>query len=484
MPQFGLSEVRFWYIPVSPRQPQPASGAAGVEVDTPLSWRAGREAASHKIYFGTDQQAVADGAAPVNTVAADSFDPGPLELGTTYYWKVAEINEAETPGVWEGPVWSFATKQYNVLDDFEAYNDDDNRIYNSWIDGVTTKASGSTIGYLEAPFAEKTIVHGGRQSMPFEYNNVNTPYYSEGERQWDTAQDWTANGADTLTLFFRGNPVGFLEPAPGSVTLSAGGADIWNSADEFRFAFQQLNGNGTLLAKVESLGNTDPWAKAGVMIRETLDPGSRFAAVYATPGQGVRYQARLITGAAATSDTTAATAGAPEQMTIPIPVWIKIERVGSSFSCFYSTNGTKWTSMIWNPQTINMGTNVYIGLAVTSHNTAAMTTAQYSNIAATGAAGAWKVQAIGPVQRTNDPAGLYVTATDSAGKSKTVTHPDPSATILAAWQEWQIPLSEFTGLKMTGIKKLSIGVGDRNGLKSGAGLLYIDDIGVGHPAAQ
>ena len=70
--------------------------------------------------------------------------------------------------------------------------------------------------------------------MPFEYNNVSTPYYSQGERQWDAAQDWTANGGDSLTLFFRGNPVRFL--TTGSVVMSGGGVDIWNAADEFRFA--------------------------------------------------------------------------------------------------------------------------------------------------------------------------------------------------------------------------------------------------------
>ena len=131
--------------------------------------------------------------------------------------------------------------------------------------------------------------------------------------------------------------------------MSGGGADIWNAADEFRFAFKQLNGNGTLIAKVESLDNTDPWAKAGVMIRETLDPGSRFAAVYATPGQGVRYQARLIASGAATSDTAVATAASPEQMTVKIPVWIKIERTASSFNCFYSSDGVKWTVDVLEP---------------------------------------------------------------------------------------------------------------------------------------
>jgi regulation of enolase protein 1 (concanavalin A-like superfamily) len=318
--------------------------------------------------------------------------------------------------------------------------------------------------------------------MPFEYNNVSTPHYSEGDRQWDSAQDWTVHGADTLTLFFRGNPVDFVEPAPGSVTMSAGGADIWNSADEFRFAFKPLNGNGTLVAKVESIDNTNEWAKAGVMIRESLEAGSRFAAVYATPGQGVRYQARLISLGAATSDTAIAT---DEQKALKIPVWIKIERSGANLNCFYSSDGTKWTAMTWNPQSINLSSTVYIGLAVTSHNTAAMATAQYSNISFTGTVtGDWKVATIGPAQPTNDAAPLYVTVRDGAGKSKTVVHPDPSATLLSTWQEWRIPLSEFTagGVKMNNVRQLTIGVGSRtNPTPGAAGLLYIDDIGFGHP---
>jgi len=320
--------------------------------------------------------------------------------------------------------------------------------------------------------------------MPLEYNNVDTPFYSEAEREFSSAQDWTTNGTDTVTISFRGNPIRFLEPAPGSITMSAGGADIWNSADEFRFAFKRLNGNGAIVAKVESVGNSDPWAKGGVMIRESLDPGARFAAVYATPGQGVRFQARLLNLGAATSDTSIAT---PEQMALTTPIWIRIERSGSSFSCFYSADGSKWTAMSWNPQTISMVGTVYIGLAATSHNANATTTVEYTNISTTGGVtGAWEVQEIGVAQPANDPAPLYVAVQDSAGKTKVVRHPDPAATTLATWQEWQIPLSEFTaaGVNMTRVKKLLIGAGDRdNPTKGGAGLLYIDDIGFGHPMA-
>lgn len=481
--QFGLSEVRFYCIPVAPQQPSPASGATGVEVNAKLSWRAGREAASHNVYFGTNQQAVADGTAPVQTAADHSFDPGPLNYGTTYSWKVAEVNEAATPQVWTGDLWSFTTKEFFVVDDFESYTDvSGQEIFSTWIDGVANANSGSIVGYWNAPFAERTVVHGGKQSMPLEYNNVKTPYFSEAEREFSPVQDWTVNGADTLTLSFCGSPLAFLDAA-GKITMSGSGTDIWNSADQFRFAGKALTGDGTLVAKVESLGNTDPWAKAGVMIRDSLEPGARFAAVYATIGNGVRYQARLVTSAVATSDTAVITT---EQTALKVPVWIKVERKGTTFNCYYSTDGSKWTSMSWNPQTVGMGANVYIGLAVTSHNAAATTTAEFSNISFTGSvSGAWQVQAIGVAQPANDPASFYVAVQDTAGKTKVITYPDPSATTLATWQTWQIPLSEIRvgGVNLAKVKKLMVGVGDKSNPKpGGAGRIFIDDIVVGHPA--
>jgi hypothetical protein len=485
LPAAGLSEVRFSYVPVQPRLPVPSSGATSVHESTVLNWRTGREAAAHKIYFGTDADAVRNGTALVQTVTVNSFDPGSLEFGKTYFWKVVEVNEAATPQVWEGEVWSFSTRESSVVDDFESYNDDleaKTTIFDTWIDGLTNGLSGSVVGNNQAPFAERAIIHGGKQAMPLDYNNTRSPFFSETERTFDSLRDWTVNGSDTLTVWFRGNPAAFAEAA-GMITMSGGGADIWNAADEFRFAFKSLNGDGTIVAKVDSIVNTDPWAKVGVMIRETLDPGARFAAVYATPGNGVRYQARLLNAGAAVSDTAVAT---PEQIALRAPVWVKIERTGSSFNCFYSTDGVKWTSMSWNPQTINMSAGVYLGLAVTSHNVNAATTAQFSSVSTTGSVtGAWQAEAIGVAQPANGPAPLYVGVQDSSGKTKTITHPDPAATTLAAWQQWRIPLSEFSsaGVKLTAVKMMILGVGDKSSPKpDGAGRIYIDDIGVGHPA--
>jgi regulation of enolase protein 1 (concanavalin A-like superfamily) len=275
--------------------------------------------------------------------------------------------------------------------------------------------------------------------------------------------------------------------AAGKITMSGGGTDIWNNADQFRFACKPLAGDATIVAKIESVGNSDPWAKAGVMVRESLDPGSRFAIVLAAPGNGVHFQGRLMTGSSAVSDNTAPAASTPEQNALRAPVWVKLERKGSTFNGFYSADGVKWTTITWSPQTINMAGPVYIGLAVTSHNANVATTAVFSGVATTGnVTGSWNVQAIGVAQPANEAAPLYVTVQDSAGKSRMIVHPDPAATTLATWQAWRIPLSDLSagGVKLTAVKKLVLGVGDRSNPKSdGAGKLLIDDIGVGHPAA-
>ncbi|UCD48501.1 MAG: discoidin domain-containing protein, partial [Phycisphaerales bacterium] len=167
LPQYGLSEVRFLQSPAHARAPRPASGDVGVHPGAMLNWRAGREAATHEVYLSADQQAVADGTALVETVDAERYSLAglDLQLGETYYWKVDEVNEAETPSVWEGSLWSFSVSDYLVVDDFERYNDDEgNRIYQNWIDGLDVAGNGSQVGYDDGPFAERTIVHGGRQS--------------------------------------------------------------------------------------------------------------------------------------------------------------------------------------------------------------------------------------------------------------------------------------------------------------------------------
>ena len=212
MPQYGLSEVRFLSIPVFAREPSPDSGATDVAVDVTLGFRAGREADKHDVYLSTDEQAVIDGNVPVSIVTEASYGPLSLDLGTTYYWRVDEANDAETPTMWQGEIWNFTTHDYFVVDDFEDYNDwPPDEIWSTWVDGYGVPANGATIGYpapdwyQDEHFVETAIVHGGEQSMPFFYDNTGTAAYSEGERTFAVPQDWTEAGIQTLVLYFHGS---------------------------------------------------------------------------------------------------------------------------------------------------------------------------------------------------------------------------------------------------------------------------------------
>jgi len=210
LPQYGLSEVRFFYIPVNATQPYPDSGTTGVDIDVVLGWRAGREAAVHDAYVSTDEQAVIDGTAPVATVTETSHGPLALDLDATHYWKVNEVNEAETPTTWESVIWSFTTTDHLVVDDFESYNDLDppdpesHRIFEAWIDGFGIPTNGALVGNDLPPYTEQTIVYRGKQSMPFFYNNTGGAAFSEAELTLTPAQNWTRAQAKTLAVHFHG----------------------------------------------------------------------------------------------------------------------------------------------------------------------------------------------------------------------------------------------------------------------------------------
>jgi hypothetical protein len=193
--------------------PSPRDGAVDVPVDTKLNWSPGIYGVQHDVYFGTnfnDVNAASDPDVLPGQGRQDpnTYDPGGLDLDTTYYWRIDEVNEAETPTTWRGYVWSFTTPEYFVIDDFEDYNDwPPDRVFDTWPGGYTADdpANGSTVGYLEAPFTEQTIAHGGQQSMPFAYDNTGEAAYSEAERTFDTPQDWTKAGVRALSLWFYGN---------------------------------------------------------------------------------------------------------------------------------------------------------------------------------------------------------------------------------------------------------------------------------------
>jgi len=203
--QYALSEVRFTHIPVHPSDPDPAEGDTDVAVDTMLGWKRGREAASHEIGLGTDPEALTT----IATTTESTYGPASLDLESTYYWQVTEVNEAETPSGWTGDLWSFSTQEYLVVDDFEAYTDDSDAgeaIWQTWVDGVddAPNSGGSTVGHDTSPFAEMTTVHGGFQSMPLFFDN-SVYNWSQATRTFETPQDWNAYGIESLTLYIHGD---------------------------------------------------------------------------------------------------------------------------------------------------------------------------------------------------------------------------------------------------------------------------------------
>jgi len=499
---YALSQVEIAKVmrgdPLLAWDPRPANGSTpDVEAATPLSWSPGDKASEHDVYFGTDQGAVETADTSDTTgiyrsrVGTSSYTPPEvLRWGQTYYWRIDEFNTDAT--ISQGRVWSFTVADFLIVDNFEDYNDFTNRIYLMWIDGygspsqgIPGNGTGSTVGHLTRPYAETVIVHEDLQAMPMDFNNVKLPYRSEAVRTFDTPQDWTRKDVKSLTVWFRGLPASFgsfsYDPVTGIYTMTARGTDIWdvpdypgaivgNYHDEFHYAHKRLSGNGSIVARVLSVANTDAWAKAAVMIRETLDANSVHAMVVVSPTSGVALQGRTITGGASFGTTVDA---------IAAPRWVRLTRSANTFTGEHSANGSSWDTIA--TQEIPMAPNVYIGLALTSNNVNATCVAEFSDVTTAGT-GDWQSQDIGIT--SNIAEQLYVRLEDSSGNSEVAEHPDPDAVLADTWQEWNIDLHDFAdaGVNTGSIKKMYIGVGDEDAPKAGGtGSLYVDDIRLYRP---
>jgi len=205
--------------PLKASGPNPHSHAVDVKLTQILSWSGVEGATSHQVYFGTDQEALknADTGSPdykgSRNLGSESYDPAQLQWGTIYYWRVDEVKADGT--VQMGNLWSFTAADFIVVDDFESYNDIDppdpasNRIFDRWIDGFGTTTNGAIVGNDLPPYAEQTIVHGGAQSMGYQYdNNLMT---SEATLTLAYPRDWTEESVAKLSLWFIGDPANAAE---------------------------------------------------------------------------------------------------------------------------------------------------------------------------------------------------------------------------------------------------------------------------------
>jgi hypothetical protein len=272
----------FLVPPYTAYMPEPGNGTATAGSDATLAWSPGLNAIEHHVYFGQDAELVAQGAAEVDkgTQEATTFDPNGLLAGTTYYWRVDEIDILGE--VAPGEVWTFTTVL--PVDDFESYTDNiDAReaVYQSWIDGwgytapetVAGNGTGSTVGYAAAAngtFNETDVVHSAGQSMPFDYNNVDSPFYSEAARTFAPVEDWMADGANTLVLYIHGRRGNDEAPLYVAVTDAANRRGTAVHADtaitrtrdwvEWQIPFATFAETGVNMAAVKSvaIGVGDP----------------------------------------------------------------------------------------------------------------------------------------------------------------------------------------------------------------------------------
>jgi hypothetical protein len=217
-----------------------------------------------------------------------------------------------------------------------------------------------TVSGVEYTFSN--WAHGGPPIQDFTVPMTGTAYY-------------TINYSRALTGPWRTTEVGpvNLEGSAsynnGTYTLTAAGNDIWSIRDAFRFVYRSYTGDVDIRARVTSLTNTHPWAKAGVMIRNSADPKAMNVMMLISAGSGASFQNRYkhgeITSGVVVPGST--------------PSWVRIVRSGNSFTGYTSSDGANWTPV---GATLNLPMNerVYIGLAATSHSTNALTTATFTNV--------------------------------------------------------------------------------------------------------
>ena len=374
--------------------PSVPAGLAGTPASTSridLTWTAATDSggsglAGYRLYRN-------GASAPLATVAGTSYADTGLNANTTYSYRVSAYDTAGNESAQSTPPVSVTTPDVPPPDTINptqpsgltANGVSSSRIDLAWT--AATDAGGSGLaGYQifrngsptpinASPVSGTTYADLGlAPSTSYSYQvraidgagNVSTlSNAASASTSAPTAWSNQDIGAVAATGSFADNG--------GSLSVTGSGADIWGTADEFQFAYRTLTGDGELIARITSLSGSDPWAKAGVMLRESLDAGSRFGLMLMTPGtNGAAFQYRTATGG------SAAPSGSNDKVST-LPRWVRITRVGNLVSGYLSADGVSWT--LRNSVTLaNLAPTVYVGLAVTSHSDGNLATAVFDNV--------------------------------------------------------------------------------------------------------
>jgi hypothetical protein len=252
---------------------------------------------------------------------------------------------------------------------------------------ATAADSDGTI--VKVDFYAGTSLLGTATSAPYALNWTGVPAgsYSVAAIATDNRGATISSGARTITVSApppppASLPAGWSDNDIGTVgvagaasfdgtafTVTGSGADVWGTSDQFHSVYRPLTGDGTIVARVASVQDVAAWVKAGLMIRETLDPASAHAFILVSSAKGIAFQRRPVAGGISVN-----TAGTPGRA----PRWIKLARSGDLFSAFESPDGVNWTLV--GTETIRMGPGVYIGLAVSSHTNLSAATCAFDHV--------------------------------------------------------------------------------------------------------
>ena len=491
--------------------PDPKDGSNTAAVTPNLKWVAGRGASKHHVYFSDTKAAVVDGAAGADKgiVTDPNYVPGELQPLTTYFWRVDEVAADGTATA--GSVWSFTT--ILPVDDFESYtNEVGSRVFQTWVDGWgfsepapgnPGNGTGASVGHdiwaAGTPYTtiiETVGVHGGKQSMPFDYNNIDSPFYSETEQTWTSSQDWTANDVNMLTLYVQGQardldilsvstpPVidGQIDDIWSAASVQTigrkiDGEDLTSPADasgQFRVLYDAQNLYALVEIKDDALVNdtANSWQDDSVEFYVDGDNTKK--------GAGLDGNNRQYTFGWTTTDVqgtnTALDGVVHAQSNVPGGWQIEIK--------------FPWQSLLGAGAPVGklIGIDSFYNDDDNGTDTRESQVAWHSTVGGDWQTpSSWGTALVAPAATAGGTDRLYVALRDAANHTGVVVHPDPAIVRAKQWTEWKIPLSDFAGagVNLSTVRKMFIGVGDRaNPAAGGSGPLFIDDIYLTRPAPK
>ena len=394
----GTSETKA-FVPLPPDQPVynlPANNATGVDTTgVSLSWYAGLWAHNYDIYFGTTpnppllESNLKLGPSQYSTDYRTYALPA-LQPGTRYYWKIVSKTMAFLSAA--GPVWTFqtaGTAPGNVPPNVGLTAPGSGATFSAPATvTLTASASDSDGTIVQVDFYAGTTLLGSDTTAPytFTWNNVAAGTYSLTAVATDNGNASTTSTPVSITV--NGAPSGLPSGwshadvgatgatgaasfGNGTYTVSGAGADVWGTADAFHYAYRSLTGDGSIVARVTSVQNVNAWTKAGVMMRNSLSASAAqaFQLVAFSPTKGVPFQRRTSDG-----DISSSTPGSQSTA----PRWVKLVRSGNTITGYESADGTTWTLV--GSDTFVMGTNVLVGLGVSSHVAGTTASATFDNV--------------------------------------------------------------------------------------------------------